>query len=964
MTRAAIAVMLLFAGAAAWGQTQPVFVATFDEGFDATGPAGRIAAALEGKPELVAGRSGRALKSGPGTGYVQYPAPGVVNPEGGTVEMWVCPLDWTPAEEKFHVFFDIRGEGALYLYKYYQGLNLLMLACENLAGPYFSATARMDWQPGQWHHIAGVWSREGLISYVDGVPGRKLPVEARLPRSLEDSFRIGDHPWHIERTTSSLIDDVRIYDRPLSAAHIAAHFAGNYDFAAPLSEQTTLLRRTVDPASGKVEVRVTTSADVPDARLRAQVGLVPKGGQLPADAQSVPFAAGQVLHTLPLPSLQPGEFEVVARVLQDGQPQLELRSELIVPSFDWRGNTLGKEDRVLPPWTPLEAGDNLVRCWGREYTFTPAGLLAQMTSAGERLLAGPVAVIAKSGEQQAVWTGGDHRQRLSDTRTRLELTGELSGTVGGTAARLAVESWTEYDGLTYITLSVPPGGALPADSLSIEIPVLPQRAIYRHRWARTWAGVTGNLPEGPGVVDSSPFLPYYWLGDNDRGLFWFCESDQFWPNGTAADAVEVQRRDGAVILRLNLLRPGQSLPSGWRFSFGLQATPVKPIPQDWRKWRLQPGRNANVGIIWPTPQPDSLKYFGYPEASNPELFQARVDKLHQGGVKVVPYLCLSFLSAACPEWPFFGARWAMGPVDATSSDVAAYGVGFAMVSPVAEDYADFIVGRTAQFIERYGIDGLYHDNTHPYASASEAAGLGYERDGKRYPTYPILGYRELYRRMYAVMKSVPRESFTMAHMSGKVTIPILAYDDSYLDGEHFRGQVKDCYLDLLPLDTFRAEFMGRQWGIMPFFLPEFDAEHRELVEPTRGLMGLLMVHDVSPWPIWCNAAEMNRALEALDEFGYVQARFMGYFDSPAPASTDMEHVLTSAYIRDGQALLIIANVGREPRAGSVTVNPTALGMRTLSAKSWPEGEALPMNGNALNVSLEGLDWKMVLLSPQ
>ena len=231
---------------------------------------------------------------------------------------------------------------------------------------------------------------------------------------------------------------------------------------------------------------------------------------------------------------------------------------------------------------------------------------------------------------------------------------------------------------------------------------------------------------------------------------------------------------------------------------------MKPLPRNWRRWRLSPGRNPNVFIHWPTPSPTSLRYYGYPEATDPRLFARYVADIHESKGKVVPYSCLTFLSAACPEWAYFRKAWEFGGGDAGSSDVAAYGATFAMASPAGKDYADFIVWKNKQFMERYGLDGVYHDNTHPYSSNNLAAGCGYMRDGQAQPTYPLLAYRDLYRRLYSVVKSQPRETFTMAHMSGKVTIPILAYDDSYLDGENFRGLVKDSYLDLMSLDTFRA----------------------------------------------------------------------------------------------------------------------------------------------------------------
>ena len=196
---ALMAAGLLAAASVPGAQPKPTLVLEFEDGFDGQGLDGTVAATAEGQPELTDGRFGKALLSGPGTGYLYFPTNGLVDLNRGTVEMWVCPVDWDGTEEKFHVFFDVRGEGALYLYKYYQG-GLLMLSCPNITGPYHSASADIKaWKPGEWHHIAGTWREAKQSVYVDGKPiGTTTPA---LPTSLEPTFRIGDHPWHIERTS-------------------------------------------------------------------------------------------------------------------------------------------------------------------------------------------------------------------------------------------------------------------------------------------------------------------------------------------------------------------------------------------------------------------------------------------------------------------------------------------------------------------------------------------------------------------------------------------------------------------------------------------------------------------------------------------------------------------------------------------------------------------------------------------
>lgn len=954
-----LALVLLMPGLPLTAQPKPTLVLEFDESFDGKGSGGTVKAQLEGQPKLVDGKFGKALRSGPDTGYLHFPTKGIVRPDRGTVEMWVCPLDWEGIEEKFHVFFDVRGEGALYLYKYYQG-GLLMLSCPNVSGPYSSASAPINtWRPKEWHFIAGTWSRSRQCVFVDGkLIGTTAPG---LPRSLGETFCIGDHPWHIARASNSLVDRVRIYDQSLSEEHITAHFAGDFEKTVPLSEKSLAFTATVDPTATKLTAAVElVGADVDEANLAAAFSLTPVGRPESFGAP-VAFGYGGAEATLSFANLKPGGYQVAVVVSEKGQQRFRLSKPLDIPATEWKGNRVGLEDRVLPPWTPLvvtKGARASVRCWAREYTFDNGALPTQILSSGKPLLARPMALAVAVGKQPLQWREG-HVEVKSATPTAAEMDGTMEAEVGGETATLRTHLRAEYDGLLVIDVSLDLPRRAKPDSVALEIPMRPDVVFYRHRWSPRWEGYTGNLAEGSGVMDSDTFIPYAWLGDNDRGLFWFCETSQQWPNFQSKNAFETVRSGSEVTMRLNLLSAGQELPNDWRYQCGLQATPVKPVPKHWRKWRLTPAPKANVHILWPTPTKDSMKYYGYPEAADPTTFEKRIAEFHAKGVKVVPYSCLSFLSGACGEFQWFGSEWGMGGGDASSSDVAAYGAVFQMVCPKAKDYSDFVVWKNKQFMDRYGLDGYYHDNTHPYPCAKGNTGCGYRRDGTLVPTYPILGYRALYRRLYAMVKGHHSPTFTMAHMSGKVTIPILAYEDSYLDGEHFRGRVKDSYLDVLTLDTFRAEFMGRQWGIMPYFLPEFTPPYDQQVEPTRALAALLMVHDVAPWAIWCNGKVFEQAFEALDAFGYVDAEFLPYFDPAPPATTEMKDVCISAYRLPRKALVIIANLSREDRSGTIALNAKRLGVPMAELVSWPDKTPVKENAGSVTLDVPRLGYRML-----
>ncbi|MBU0610975.1 MAG: hypothetical protein KKI08_24050, partial [Armatimonadetes bacterium] len=113
---------------------------------------------------------------------------------------------------------------------------------------------------------------------------------------------------------------------------------------------------------------------------------------------------------------------------------------------------------------------------------------------------------------------------------------------------------------------------------------------------------------------------------------------------------------------------------------------------------------------------------------------------------------------------------------------------------------------------------------------------------------------------------------------------------------------------------------------------------------------------------WCNAAVANEALAALDEFGYVDADFVGYFDNPAPAATDMKDVYVSAYRKGGRTLLIVGNVGREDRQGTVTLNAASFGGKLpKQAQDWPAKTPLTLADGKLSLAVPGLGYRLVVV---
>ena len=951
-------------------ELNPSAIIRFEQGFDAETPNGKLKAIQKGKPQLVKDRFGKALKSGPATGYLEYPTAAIMNPVEGTIEMWIKAEDWNPTDGKFHVFAETKAkEGWLLLYKYYGGQNINMLSASSPVKQLSAAgIAATTWKTGQWKHIVGTWSKNGVVLYIDGQTIDIYPIPGNLPEKLGKTIRIGDHPWQIERKSSSLIDEVRIYKKALTPEQVLVRYnKGAYGEKVPLNEKTVSLTLNGNPVKNCVTASVFTGgANVSSSKLNARFTMNPYGRNIPVDAKwnATSFSDGYAVTNFLLSAVKPGKYVVTAQIFDNSKKVCEIQKDIIIPDFSWRGNKIGLERKVMKPWTPVETAGTTLKCWNREYRFGKSALPEKITSGNVSLLTAPITLNAEINGKKVKWYKQTFVKKSADD-FGAEFAGELFGQSGRQKVEVKVNAQLEYDGLLRIKLSSPDSKIF--TSMQLNIPVKAKHAIYRHRYCLTRAGTAGNVPPGDGIVDKSSFLPFSWLGDNDRGLFWCCESDEHWPNGGSRNAYETVRSSGQVAMRINLLKDGQKFASDWNYEFALMATPVKKNPRhNYRYIRAigddgRPiGPKSNMKIEWT--RPSKLRYFGYPEAVKMTEYKKLIDTRHAQGLRILQYLCLSCQASNIPEFRFYSKYWKMGYIDSMSADVVRYNAVFAAVAPGGKDYSDFITWKTDRFMTESGIDGLYHDNAFAYDSKNIQTPQGYLRDGKLHSTFAIFDSRALYRRITAMTRTHTNNPFNLAHMSGKVMIPILAYHEAYMDGEHFRNRIKDHYPDMLPLDMFRAEYMGRQWGITPYFLPEFTAENAKKVKPTRGLMALLMIHDVRITLAWCNYDVVNKALDALDEFGYADSDFIPYFASIPPAQTDMKDVYISAYKKDdGSVLLIVGNMSREKRSGKIIINLKKLGLGSFCTVDWLDKKKLQVKNASLNLNVPGQGYRMIML---
>ena len=163
------------------------------------------------KGQILEGNGGKVLK-----GYVTFPSNPKLNVtrKALTLETWVKPQPTnthSPFITKGDTQFAIKQNGNYLEFFVYN---------KTLSNPWVTASAPIpsDWND-KWHHVAGVYDGSTLKLYVDG---KVLAEKAFTGEITENQFdvNIGRDSEKTNRVTNAELDNVRIYNRALSAEEI------------------------------------------------------------------------------------------------------------------------------------------------------------------------------------------------------------------------------------------------------------------------------------------------------------------------------------------------------------------------------------------------------------------------------------------------------------------------------------------------------------------------------------------------------------------------------------------------------------------------------------------------------------------------------------------------------------------------------------------------------------------------
>jgi hypothetical protein len=311
-----------------------------------------------------------------------------------------------------------------------------------------------------------------------------------------------------------------------------------------------------------------------------------------------------------VPELSDGTYTAQAVLrIKDGK-DIEVRQDFQRTKYDWERNTIGFTDKVVPPFTPIKVEGSEVSVVLRKHQVGQAGLWDQVLSEGIPILASPMRFDVKVGGKRYKT---EVVREVSFTAQQENLVKFSSAWKAGPLT-VKANGYYEMDGMMRVELVLNQVGSEAVESFDLVIPLKAEIATLMNAYSTVErSNLSGAIPQGEGVVWESSkaqheekadpkgrakfpgtFIPYLWLGNERQGMCWFAENDKDWLVDDIGSTHEVQRREGAVRLRVHFITKPGALKRERRLVFGLQATPTKPMPMgdakgtNWRRWMTLP----------------------------------------------------------------------------------------------------------------------------------------------------------------------------------------------------------------------------------------------------------------------------------------------------------------------------------------------------------------------------------------
>jgi hypothetical protein len=851
-------------------------------------------------------------------------------------------------------------------------------------------------QPGTWRHVVVTWQGHDAKIFINGQPHVEPlpshpvyvldPNRAASPAACTVAALQFGGFRHGVPGGSTVVDEIKLYRHRLTTLEIAnayQRFLANGKIQPlPPMDLKVVVNHPLRSMTASVDLLMPERAQT--VAFDLQVVKTSEANAVVETRADVKLDDGHCFLSFANPKLTYGDY-LFKFAFKDGAGKVvkDIDMPHSYPQPAWVDNTLGVHDgEVMPPWTPMTYTDGVMTCWGREMTIGPAGWPVKIVSQGEAIMpsAPEIRLVTDQGEIK-LEPGGTLPKLVKQQPGAIETEGVAQG--GGWTMTTSIR--TEFDG--FMKLRTQFAGPTNAEvrELRISYPlkfadeqlfgfytgehwfrsahdfrILPKPkggkdGAERHPTAEMQRGMDlravpadQNAGEEEMVFASNKtgrrhpadwtgkvsFLPYVTVGDDWRQFVWLAENDKYWTQSWTNPAITISRGGGLTRLNLNIIQAPKPLKEPLVFTFGLQATPIKPLEPDFRTVANRFNFGQVCGFNGWYMQAPYEGHFSF-RLSPKDLDWSYPEKLAQdyrGGKARNP---------SKPLLIYFDRTWNRAPEDALeyNRDWRGWGDAVRYTKPVRDGYAWYI----NEWIRRGIMEGMYIDDawidpTKSLWHLDPKDNLSYKKDtGKaedfsdREWGYEFFDYRDLLKRLRWLYLDNGVKPLIVTHVTQTPYYPVFAFVDIMLEGEDkYLSSEKESRDFITSWGIPRLRYAnGQKWGVPVQWLPILSVQKlarsglpmaRWYYQQNRSYGASLLLHDVA---VPGGEGLWYREAQAAGCFSDA-ARFMGYWESAVPVTASESNAYASVYGLPTHLAVVLVNAVQKERVLNFTLDPAKI----------------------------------------
>jgi hypothetical protein len=682
-----------------------------------------------------------------------------------------------------------------------------------------------------------------------------------------------------------------------------------------------------------------------------------------------------------------------------------------------------------PLFEKLAVDGPRVSMWNRAYTLKPDGLLAGIDNAGTAFLSAPMQLTGR--------VNGTDLTTVNATSEVVE-SGAFAHVIRSRATIGAVALTTltriENDGMIRFTIELASEEEVTFEDIAIRLPLNNALFDYLHYIAETRAkSASLDLPTGTGFIWGSrdaqilyekevrehrsdvggalknanvknSFLPFVWVGSGSAGVAWFAESDAGWQDLEGRSIIELSREGDVLEMSVHAVM-GQLSRKVLTLDFGLQATPVKPLPDRWRTWQHYNARGLRAGrmaernqrtydeniiadfgdilmfdldcIGLETPHRFSRKITN-PEATR-DFIQRYRDKNYKVFSYVTPFLIDQDEAAADgrKDWlrvPYLSRPWSHDGIEKRQDYLCHNAPGNLL--HILQSVEDLVVN--------YGLDGVYIDVPF-FNGGCMAPGCTHTRtDGSPQPIFRIFQMREFYKKLASIFIRHGKYPYLLIHNSTGTLIPAYSWcwagkpgefmaDIGYSmnHNEYFRDHRAKAIIELNP----------HPWGLVTFCMDDLKFTRYEIIRSKEDrpfkskeafedhlksrYIGIPLLHD-GLLMNWCSTPKFSYSIhQARKAFGIGEddVSFHPYWDK-STLQSGHPSVALSYYLRPQGVMLSLVNFSDADVTFDLTLSPDILQRLKGSPLTDPlSGETLEVKDGKAKITIPAQLYRLLTQHP-